>query len=66
MDEHKFLKMNPREKVLHVLQNLGQQSSEELCKSLNMKKKNLDSILSRLYIAGKVERVAPGTYRIKN
>jgi len=41
----------------------GPQSAEKLEEFLGMKRKNLDSLLSRLCKKGRIERVYPGVYR---
>jgi len=71
MDEHEteyFRSLSPSEKILFVLKRngddfAGPQSTERLEKFLNMKRKNLDSILSRLAQKGRIERISPGVYK---
>lgn len=65
MDKVQFSQLKPSEQVLHALKNRGQQSSADLCALLNMKKKNLNSVVSRLSKAGKIERVSFGVYKLK-
>jgi len=56
--------LKPREKVLYVLKSLGgEQSVKSLNVNLKMKRKNLDSLVSRLSQEGKIERVKLGVYR---
>ncbi|MBM3910878.1 MAG: hypothetical protein FJ356_04445 [Thaumarchaeota archaeon] len=63
-----FSSLPPSEKIIWVLKQQedygGPQSAERLCTFLGMKRKNLDSLLSRLYKRGKIERVSMGVYRL--
>lgn len=65
-DEARLMGLTPSEKIIFVLKSEkdfgGSQSAEILCKFLGMKRKNLDSLLSRLCQKGKIERVHPGIY----
>jgi len=66
-DAAHFSTLTPSEKILFVLKSDadfgGPQSAELLCKLLDMKRKNLDSLLSRLCLKRKIERITLGTYR---
>jgi hypothetical protein len=66
-DKEHFMSLTPSERIIFVLKSLedfdGPQSGELLCRYLGMKRKNLDSLLSRMYQRGKIERVSPGIYR---
>lgn len=63
--EQKMKKYSSSYKVLYMLKEKGQMSSIDLSKELNMTKKNVDSLVSRLSQKGKIERVSAGIYRIK-
>jgi len=56
-------------RVLQILESTeeygGPQSLEDICKSLGMVNRNARSLLSRLYIKGKIERIGLGIYKIK-
>lgn len=62
-----FEKLAASKKVLFILKSHenfgGPQSIDHMNKILNMKKKNLESLVSRLCIKGKIERISPGVYR---
>jgi len=54
----------PRQSVLNALKEMGgKQTIASINVELNMKPKNLESLLSRLFKEGKVERVSRGVYR---
>jgi len=59
-----YANLKPRKRVLFVLRDLGgEQSVQSINAKLNMKSKNLDSLLSRLFKEGKIERVSVGVYK---
>lgn len=66
-DEAYFRSLSPSEKVIFVLKRHddfgGPQSANRLEKFLAVKRKNLDSILSRLCQKGKIVRISPGVYK---
>ena len=61
-----FLGLSPSKKIIYLLKNhedfKGPQPTIKLEKFLNMKRKNIDSLLSRLCIKGKIIRISPGVY----
>ncbi|WP_205097629.1 type IV toxin-antitoxin system AbiEi family antitoxin domain-containing protein [Candidatus Nitrosotenuis uzonensis] len=65
-DETYFMSLTPSEKIIFVLKSHedfgGPQSADILCKFLGMKRKNLDSLLSRLCQKGRIQRIHPGIY----
>jgi len=63
--EGELRSMSASEKILHLLKTHGEMSSKEISDTLNMKKKNVDSLVSRLTQKGKTYRVSAGIYRIK-
>ncbi len=70
MDEKEsayFLSLNPADKIIYVLKSHdvfgGPQSARLLEKMLGMKRKNLDSLLSRLTLKGRIIRLQPGVYK---
>jgi hypothetical protein len=67
-EEAHFSNLSPSDKIIWVLKQQedfgGPQSAELLGEFLGMKRKNLDSLLSRLYKRGKIERISPGVYRL--
>ena len=57
-------KFGARQRVLGVLKKVGgAQTIASINTELNMKPKNIESLLSRLFKEGKVERVRRGVYR---
>lgn len=57
-------KLGRRQLVLSILKKLGrEQTIASINTELNMKPKNIESLLSRLFKEGKVERVRRGVYR---
>lgn len=70
MDEKEsayFLGLPPAAKIIYVLKSHdtfgGPQSAGSLEKTLGMKRKNLDSLLSRLTQKGRIIRIQPGVYK---
>lgn len=70
MDENErayFQSLAPSDKIIYVLKSHdafgGPQSAELLEKTLGMKRKNLDSLLSRLSKKGDITRVQLGVYK---
>jgi predicted transcriptional regulator of viral defense system len=65
-----FLGLAPSRKIIYLLKNhddfKGPQPTIKLEKFLNMKRKNIDSLLSRLCIKGKIIRISPGVYAHHN
>jgi len=57
--------MMPRDRILHILRTRGQQNTAEVSEALGMNKKNVESLMSRLCKAGKIERISLGIYKIK-
>jgi len=57
------------ERILKLLKSEekwgGPQSVEDVCKNLRMTNRNARSILSRLSLKGKIERIGKGVYNIK-
>lgn len=66
--EARFSSLSPSDKIIWVLKQQedfgGPQSAERLCTFLGMKRKNLDSLLSRMCKRGKIERISLGVYRL--
>ena len=68
-EEHrrKIADLSVSNKVLYLLKNSGQfgdlQHASNIARTLEMKRKNIDSILSRLYLKGKIERNGSGIYK---
>jgi predicted transcriptional regulator of viral defense system len=64
---YKFLRTGTR--VLKLLESTeeygGPQSIDDICKSLNMTNRNTRSIVSRMYVKGRVDRIEKGIYRAK-
>jgi hypothetical protein len=62
-----FENLTLSKKVIFILKSHdeigGPQSMDQINKILNMKKKNLESMVSKLCLARKIERVSPGVYR---
>lgn len=70
MDEKEsvyFKNLSPSDKIIYILKSHesfgGPQSTEILGKTLGMKRKNIDSLLSRLSKTGNVVRIKPGVYK---
>lgn len=65
-DEQYLTTLSPSEKIIFVLKSHedfgGPQSSTILGKFLNMKPKNIDSLLSRLCKKGVIDRLSLGVY----
>tara|TARA_Y100000590_G_scaffold4708_2_gene6380 strand:- start:2424 stop:2666 length:243 start_codon:yes stop_codon:yes gene_type:complete len=61
-----FSSLSPSKKIIYVLKSNesfgGPQSASQLQKTLNMKRKNLDSLLSKLFKKGAINRISPGVY----
>ena len=61
-----FSGLPPSKKIIYLLKNhedfKGPQPTIKLEKFLNMKRKNIDSLLSRLCIKGKIIRISPRVY----
>ena len=68
-EEKLFEKFGTGERILKLLKSEekwgGPQSVEDVCKNLRMANRNARSILSRLSMKGKIERVSKAVYRIK-
>ena len=68
-EEHKrkIAVLSVSNKVLYLLKNSGQfgdlQHADDIARTLEMKRKNIDSILSRLCLKGKIERNGSGIYK---
>ena len=68
-EEHrrKIAVLSVSNKVLYLLENSGQfgdlQHADDIARTLEMKRKNIDSILSRLCLKGKIERNGSGIYK---
>jgi hypothetical protein len=62
-----FQNLSPSKKIIFVLKSQksfgGPQSSSELKKILGMKRKNLDSVLSRMAQKGSIVRISIGIYK---
>ena len=69
-EEHrrKIADLSVSNKVLYLLRNSEQigdlQHSADIARTLEMKRKNIDSILSRLFLKGRIERVGSGIYKL--
>lgn len=70
MDEREgvyFKNLSSSNKIIFVLKSHetfgGPQSTENIGNTLGMKRKNLDSLLSRLSKKGKIIRIQPGIYK---
>ena len=69
-EEHKrkIAVLSVSNKVLYLLKNSGQfgdlQHAADIARTLEMKRKNIDSILSRLYLKGRIERNGSGIYKL--
>ena len=69
-EEHKrkIAVLSVSNKVLYLLKNSGQfddlQHAADIARTLEMKRKNIDSILSRLYLKGRIERKGSGIYQL--
>lgn len=65
-EEEYFDRLPPSEKIIFVLKSHenfgGPQSTSILCKFLNMKRKNIESLLSRLCLKGRIIRISPAIY----
>ena len=68
-EEHrrKIANLSVSNKVLYLLRNSGQfgdlQHATDIARTLEMKRKNIDSILSRLCLKGRIERKGSGIYK---
>ena len=68
-EEHKrkIAILSVSNKVLYLLENSGQfgdlQHADDIARTLEMKRKNIDSILSRLCLKGRIERNGSGIYK---
>ena len=68
-EEHrrKIAVLSVSNKVLYLLRNSEQigdlQHSADIARTLEMKRKNIDSILSRLFLKGRIERKGSGIYK---
>ena len=69
-EEHrrKIAVLSVSNKVLYLLENSGQfgdlQHADDIARTLEMKRKNIDSILSRLCLKGRIERKGSGIYQL--
>ncbi len=70
MNEHEithFSSLSSNNKIIYVLKSHeifgGPQSAKHLVKTLEMKRKNLDSLLSRLSQKGTIIRIQAGVYK---
>ena len=69
-EEHrrKIVNLSVSNKVLYLLRNSGQfgdlQHAADIARTLKMKRKNIDSILSRLFLKGRIERKGSGIYQL--
>ena len=69
-EEHrrKIADLSVSNKVLYLLKNSGQfgdlHHAADIARTLEMKRKNIDSILSRLYLKGRIERKGSGIYQL--
>ena len=69
-EEHKrkIAVLSVSNKVLYLLKNSGQfgdlRHAADIARTLEMKRKNIDSILSRLYLKGRIERKGSGIYQL--
>ena len=68
-EEHKrkIAILSVSNKVLYLLKNSGQfgdlHHAADIARTLEMKRKNIDSILSRLCLKGRIERNGSGIYK---
>ena len=68
-EEHrrKIAVLSVSNKVLYLLENSGQfgdlQHADDISRTLEIKRKNIDSILSRLCLKGRIERKGSGIYK---
>ena len=68
-EEHKrkIAVLSVSNKVLYLLKNSEQfgdlQHAADIARTLEMKRKNIDSILSRLCLKGRIERKGSGIYK---
>ncbi|NIP61704.1 MAG: hypothetical protein GWN01_13490 [Nitrosopumilaceae archaeon] len=53
-----------RERVMHLMQEKGPQSVNDLCKNLGISNGSSRSVLVKLHKAGKIERISKGTYKL--
>ena len=69
-EEHrrKIADLSVSNKVLYLLKNSGQfgdlHHAADIARTLEMKRKNIDSILSRLCLKGRIERKGSGIYQL--
>ena len=63
----KIADLSVSNKVLYLLENSGQfgdlQHADDISRTLEIKRKNIDSILSRLCLKGRIERKGSGIYK---
>ena len=63
----KIADLSVSNKVLYLLKNSEQfgdlQHAADIARTLEMKRKNIDSILSRLCLKGRIERKGSGIYK---
>lgn len=66
IEDEYFQNLSQSEKIIFILKRNesfgGPQSAEQLNKMLQMKRKNLDSLLSRLFQKGRIVRLGPSVY----
>jgi predicted transcriptional regulator of viral defense system len=68
-EEHrrKIADLSVSNKVLYLLKNSGQfgdlRHAADIARMIEMKRKNIDSILSRLCLKGRIERKGSGIYK---
>ena len=66
--KRKIAVLSVSNKVLYLLKNSEQfgdlQHAADIARMLEMKRKNIDSILSRLYLKGRIERKGSGIYQL--
>lgn len=69
MSETLYPTLGTGARVLKLLKSTedfgGPQSIDDVCQNLGMNNRNARSILSRLYLKGKIDRIGKATYRIK-
>ena len=69
MSKALFENLGTGERVLKLLESTeeygGPQSLKDVCKNLQMSNNNARSILSKMFTAGKIDRIKPAVYRAK-
>ncbi len=64
-----FENLRTSERVLKLLKSTkeygGPQSLKDVCKNLQISNNNARSILSKMFTAGKIDRIKPAVYRAK-